>query len=430
MQAPNKKETIDNQKQQLYDHFLDLVENNSSSEVIDRFRMLFIQGSGYPDSNIIKVLEKIAFSKEVEEEFNFILNRCCHILINRWQPYTTKKDAILELIELFEEVEKKNLTRTYGSRSSRRISELLKEFTTSEQYLTLKRLAEVMNESPRAKSNSKSALAQPLRTLIPRYPYLYKHCLVSSDSSYEHQQAIKKMQQEKQQEYEVNLSQYVTHRIREIRLARQGRSPSTREQENIISNPTLLNDPELFFALRQYVGKVETGYTYKDLAKRFLAHTKNPQSYSAFKDSFYEYLSTSLETESRSTTRKFNNKLYKQLQRTLEHSQDKQLNDSLMMRTCSTILNFLVVESPQRPQHFLFLDLMGNLGPIVTVGMLLKIVLICSKIRPYLEQRFAILFNHYESSNREAVQWLVKALENMNLALSTNLGHVDLSFIR
>lgn len=430
MQVPNNRETIDNRKQQLYDHFLNLVETDSSSEVIDRFRKLFIQGWGYPDGEVLNTLEKIAGTKEIEQEFNFILNRCCHILINRWQPYCAKKDAIVELIKLFEEVEKRSVSRAYGSRGARRVSELVKDFTTSEQYLTLKRLAEVMNSSPAANSNSNTALAQPLRTLIPRYPYLYKHCLVSPDSSYDHQQAIKKIQQEKQGEYEVNLSQYVTHRVREIRLARKGTPLSTREKSTIITNPTLLNDPELFFALRQYVGKVETGHTYKDLAQRFLAHTKEPQSYLNFKDSFYEYLSTSLELDSRPASRKLHNKLYKQLQRTLEHSHEKQLNDSLMMRTCSTMLNFLVVDSPQRPQHFLFLDLLGNLGPIVTIGLLLKIVLVCSKVRPYLEQRFAILFNHYESDNRETVQWLVKALENMHLALSTNLGKVDLSFIR
>lgn len=430
MQVPNDRKTIDNLKQQLYDRLLDLVENDPSSEVIDKFRMLFIQGSGYPDGEVVNALEKIAGTKEIEKEFNFILNRCCHILINRWQPCGGKKDAIVELIKLFEEVENRRGSRAYGCRGSRRVSELVKDFTTSEQYLTLKRLAEVIDESPRANSNSDTALAQPLRTLIPRYPYLYKHCLVSSDSSYDHQQAIKQIQQEKQREYEVNLSQYVTHRIREIRLARQGRPTATRENSTIVTNPTLLKDPELFFALRQYVGKVETGRSYKDLAERFLVHTKQPQSYRNFKDSFYEYLSTSLELDCRNATRKFNNKLYKQLQRTLEHSHEKQLNDSLMMRTCSNTLNFLVVDSTQRPEHFLFLDLLGNLGPTVTIGLLLKIVLICSKIRPYLEQRFAILFNHYESKNREAVQWLVKALENMHLALSTNLGKVDLSFIR
>jgi len=430
MSVPKNQETINNQQQKLYDHFIDLLEIHPSSEVIERFRMLFIQGWGYPDSEVVNTLEKIAASKEIETEFNFILNRCCHILINRWQPYAAKKDAILALIHLFEEVENRSVTRAYGSRGGRRIAELVKDFTTSEQYLTLKRFAEVINSSPEANSNSKTALAQPLRTLIPRYPYLYKHCLASSDSGYEHQQAIKAIQQEKQREYEVNLSQYVTHRIREIRVARQGKPPLTRENASPITNPTLLKDPELFFALRQYVGKVETGYTYKDLAQRFLVHTQQPQSYRAFKDSFYEYLSTSLELENRTTTHKLNNKFYKHLQTTLEHSNDKQFNDSLMMRTCSTMLNFLVVDSPQRPQHFLFLDLLSNLGPIVTIGMLLKIVLICHQIRPYLEQRFAILFNHYESDNREAVQWLVKALENMHLALSTNLGKVDLSFIR
>lgn len=430
MQVPKNRDTRENPKQQLYDHFLDLVEKNSPEEVIDRFRMLFIQGWGYPDAEIVKALEKIVASKEVEQEFNFIINRCCHILINRWQPYIAKKDAIFELIQLFEEVENRSVTRAFGSKGSRRVLELVKDFTNSEQYLTLKRLAEVMNQSPGASSNSKTALAEPLRTLIPRYPYLYKHCLVSPDSSYDHQQAIKKIQQERQQEYEVNLSQYVSHRIREIRLARQGKQPSTREKSTIITNPTLLRDPELFFALRQYVGKVETGYSYKDLAKHFLVHTKEPQSYRAFKDSLYEYLSTSLEVDSRTITRKLNNKFYKELQRTLEHSHDKQLNDSLIMRTCSNMLNFLIVESPQRPQHFLFIDLLGNLGPTVTIGLLLKIVLICNRIRPYLEQRFAILFNHYESNNREAVQWLVRALENMLLALTTNLGKVDLSFIR
>jgi hypothetical protein len=46
-----------------------------------------------------------------------------------------------------------------------------------------------------------------------------------------------------------------------------------------------------------------------------------------------------------------------------------------------------------------------------------------------LEKRFSILFNHYESSQRDAVQWLVHAMENLNVALSTNFSTIDLSFI-
>jgi len=56
-------------------------------------------------------------------------------------------------------------------------------------------------------------------------------------------------------------------------------------------------------------------------------------------------------------------------------------------------------------------------------------VLICGKVKPYLEKRLAILFGHYEFSTREGVVWLVKALENVNLALTTNFGKVDVSFL-
>ena len=94
------------------------------------------------------------------------------------------------------------------------------------------------------------------------------------------------------------------------------------------------------------------------------------------------------------------------------------------------MLDFLVVESIQKPQHFLFLNLMSNIGPIATISILLKIVLVCYRVKPYLEKRFAILFNHYEKDMRESVAWLVKALENLQVALSTNFGRIDLSFIR
>jgi len=77
-----------------------------------------------------------------------------------------------------------------------------------------------------------------------------------------------------------------------------------------------------------------------------------------------------------------------------------------------------------------FIDLISNLGPTQTTGLLLKIVLICHKVKAYLEKRLAILFAHYEFSTRTGVMWLVKALENVNLALSTNFGKVDVSFLR
>ncbi|MEG3836474.1 MULTISPECIES: hypothetical protein [unclassified Microcoleus] len=415
------------EEQLLYKHWLELVQREQPAELISRFRTLFIQGTGYPDRSIAEALEKIAASKHAEQEFKYILNRCCHILINRWQTYPSKQAAIPELIALFEEAPK-ILFGYHRSRGRGSIPQLVNQFTESEQYLTLQRLAKVITHN-NEDSSSKTPATLALGTLIPRYPYLYKHCLLSDDSSYEQQKIIKKIQAQKQQQFEINLSQYVAHQVRKAQTARRETSIVFKRSIQPIKNPTLLTDPELFFALKQFVGKVEGADTYRQLAGRFTANASTNQSYRSFKDDLYEYLISSV-TDDRYGKRLFNEKLYKQLQNTLPHSDDQKFNEFLMIRTCSQLLNFLVVESPVRPNHFVFIDLISNLGPTQTTGLLLKIVLICGKVKPYLEKRLAILFGHYECSTREGVVWLVKALENVNLALSTNFGKVDVSFLR
>ena len=415
------------QEQLLYNHWLELVQVEQPAELISRFRTLFIDGSGYPDRSVADALEKIAASEQTQQEFKYILNRCCHILINRWQTYPNKQAAIPELIAVFEEPPK-ILVGYSRSRGRAALPKLVNQFTESEQYLTLQRLAKVINHSNEDSSNSKTPATLALGTLIPRYPYLYKHCLLSDDSTYEQQKIIKKIQAQKQQQFEVHLSQYVAHQVRKAQTARRETSISFNRSIQNIQNPTLLSDPELFFALKQFVGKVEGADTYRELAGRFTANASTTGSYRSFKDDLYEYLISSL-SDDRYAKRQFNDKLYKQLQKTFPHNDTQKFNEFLMIRTCSQLLNFLVVESLARPNHFVFIDLISNLGPTQTTGLLLKIVLICGKVKPYLEKRLAILFGHYEFSTREGVVWLVKALENVNLALTTNFGKVDVSFL-
>ncbi|MBE9096909.1 hypothetical protein [Tychonema sp. LEGE 07203] len=415
-------------EQLLYNHWLELVQVEQPAELIDRFRTLFVRGTGYPDRTIADALEKIAASKHAQQEFKYILNRCCHIPINRWQTYPSKQAAIPELIAVFEEAPK--IVIGYSrSRSVRSIPQLVHQFTESEQYLALKRLAKVITHSNEDSSNTKTPATLALGNLIPRYPYLYKHCLLSDDSTYEQQKIIKKIQAQKQQQFEIDLSQYVAHQVRKAQTARRQTSLSFGRNIDPIKNPTLLSDPQLFFALKQFVGKVEGADTYRQLAGRFRANTTTNQSYGSFKDDLYEYLISSV-TDDRYGKCQFSEKLYKQLQNTLPHNDDRKLNEFLTIRTCSQLLNFLVVESPARPNHFVFIDLISNLGATQTTGLLLKIVLICGKVKPYLEKRLAILFGHYELSTREGVVWLIEALENLNLALSTNFGKVDVSFVQ
>jgi hypothetical protein len=122
--------------------------------------------------------------------------------------------------------------------------------------------------------------------------------------------------------------------------------------------------------------------------------------------------------------------LYKQIKNTLPENDSVKLNNHLLVGTCHQLFNFLVVENSQHPSHYVFYDLVYNLGPSRTMGLLLKLVLLSGKVKPELEKRFSILFNHYEGKPSDEIIWFVKSLENFNVALVVNFGKADLSLVK
>jgi hypothetical protein len=406
------------EEQQLYDHLLYCVQVESCSQLIERFRSLFLDGVRYEDPQVWLALEKVAMNKRAEQEFRYVLNRCCHILINRWQMQPQLQWAIPELITLFENPPDPARVQ---SRGARRLRQLVQLFAETEQYLTLQRLSRVM--SGEVDDNGNGAIA--VGTLIQRYPYLYEHCLLSEDSSYEHQQTVRQIQSRIQRRFELDLSQYVTYQVRRAQAIRTQSVETLDKITQPARNPTLLSERELAVALKQFIGKVQGSDTYRDVAQSFLTHSSQTNSYKAFKDDLYEYLTASIDPSY--GKRQFNDRLYAHLKNTLPQCETQKPTEFLQVRTCSQLLNFLVVESPQRPNHFIFVDLITNLGATLTTCLLLKIVLICRKVKPYLEKRFSILFNHYESATKDGVPWLIKSLENLNIAFSVHFGSADLS---
>lgn len=419
----NRPITLEEQK--LYDHLLFWIEQESPEEMLERFRTLFIDGIGYPDAEISEALKKAVMSDLAVEDFRYILNRCCHILINRWQARFQSQWAIPQLVELFETPPVVNKVSATHSRSVKRLHQLIKQFTQTEQYLTLSRLAQVLAEAAEAAANAGN---RPLGTLIRRYPYLYEHYLLNEDSTIEQQNTVRQIQSARQRQFEIDLSHYVTYQVRRSQLSTQTQSANSQRIIRPVTNPTLLSDRDLGQAIYQYVGKVDGSRTQKDIALNFLNHSGQSQSFASFKDDLYDYITASIDPEY--GKRKFNNQLYACLKNTLPDSSSQLLNDFLLVRTCNSLLSFLVADHPQRPNHFVFIDLITNLGPILTTVLLLKVVLLCRKVKPSLERRFSILFSHYEASNRDAVLWLIHALENLNVALTTNFGAVQLSFLR
>jgi hypothetical protein len=413
------------EEQRLYQHLLDLVQVETPSQMIARFRALLIDGVDYPEPEIINALDQITSSKIAEQEFKFILNRCCHILINRWHMQPQFYSAIPQLIATFESPPSRIGAHSFRQSAIRRLHKLVKLFVNSEQYITLRRLAQVMIQS-NFEINSNTG-NKPLLTLIRRYPYLYEHCLISEEPNYEQQQTIQYLKDEVQKKFEIDLSQYVTYQVRRSQILTTAPNTEVGRILRPVCNPTLLSDRELNAALMHFMGKVDSVGSYNDLAQKFLNHTRHTPTFKAFKDDLYEYLISSL--DSGYGKLQFNERLYTQLCNTAPDCDQQKLNEFLLVRTCTQLLNFLVVESPANPQHFTFVDLITNQGTTLTTGLLLKIVLICRKVKPYLEKRFAILFSHYESAATNCIQWLVKSLEKLNVALSIHFGKVDLSLL-
>jgi hypothetical protein len=421
--SPHQSYQVNNQEQYVYDHLLECINTCNPQQVLDRFKRLFINPQGYDNQRVLQALAVIIGSKESSYQFPLILNRCCHILINRWQLHPKTQIHVISLIELFELVPALT-SKAYIRSYSNRMTELVREFMGGDYYKQLKRLATIYGQPKKTQPNQKGEL---LGNLISRYPYLYDHCLLGADSSTEQQQNVYKIKSQLEKKFESKLSKYVTYQIRLAQAQRKAESFEARVIEPV-KNPTLLSERDLSKSLKHYVGTVENGYSYQELSRSFVTHTSNIRNYQIFKDDLYEYIIQSIEGKYGKNS--FNKRLYQKIQSIYPQYNHQQPDEFLKMRTYSQLFNYLVVESPQNPNHLVFMDLVSNIGATKTIGVMLKLVLVCSKVKPYLEKRFSILFNHYESFTRDGAAWLVRSLEKLNVAFSVNFGNLDMSFLR
>lgn len=405
-------------EQIVYEHFLHVVKTEKPTRVLERFRSLFIEGVTYTDARIWATIETLAFEKTAEQNFPLVINRCCYILVNHWQMQPSGHAPVAGLVEMLSNL---NDVRMTYSRVVRRLRQLLQVFLQSDDYIKLKRLNTVLNGSTTRKN---TIAEQPLGTLITRYPYLYAHTLVSEERTQENVQTIERVQRDLRSQQETNLSHYLTYQVRRSRIKAQlGRDAANNLPA--VDNPTLLSTKELGMAFGQFAGKAEGNASYQDLSRGFVSHLQMQPIVKTFKGDLYDYIVSGVDLSY--GKRSFNDRLYKTIYSISPDRDYQRLDEIALLRTCTHVLNHLVVESPSNPQHFVFMDMISNLGSVFTTGLLLKIVLICQKVKPLLESRLSILFNHYESSQCKGVPWLVKSLENWNVAGAIHFGKMDAS---
>ena len=393
----------------LYDHLMREARTVEPARVVEHFRQLFVDGVSYSNPRAVKALEWIVNAPFSRSEFKFILNRSYYIVINAWRESGRNRVFIPALIDT---VLASPVTPDSSVRN-RHLWQLTQHFIQSEQYQALQRLSSTIRSERRGKDVQTKPRNVPLETILHRYPYVYEHNLLTQDSTVEQRHTIHAIRQEAQAKYDLDLSRYLAYH----------RSSSYREVAVFPArNPTLLSDAHLNKALSQYVGRVDGRNTQRDLANCFLTYSKWTRSYSEFKGDLYDYLTLSM--GSWFSGQRFGSRLSDRLHSTLSQYDDKPPTNALFQETCKSLLNFLVVEGPQNPEHTNFIDMLGNLGATLTISVLLKIILLCEQAKPWLERRFAILFNHYGDHPQTDVKWLVESLETLNVAMSTNFSNL------
>ncbi|PSO49763.1 MAG: hypothetical protein BRC33_05650 [Cyanobacteria bacterium SW_9_44_58] len=418
---PIQLSSLNQKKEKIYNHLQSCVQQETAEKVIERYYCLFVKATGYEEPEIRDTLEAIAKGDKAETEFASFLSNCCYIAINHWLRQSADPENIIpEFVKIFEDIPAFARLQTSASR---RIRERVSDFNKSQHFLRMQRLRRLLTTTEETQKDK----SQPLAILLGRYPFLYQNCILTADNYPQTKQALKKFQKQQEYDFEVSLSRYITNQVRLARLAE--RYGSLAKAQNAIlpkPNPTLLKDAELIATLQHFISGVEGKSTYRDLAQRFLTHSRKADTFRTYKRDLYEYLIASIDDSY--SKQQFNQRLAYFIKNTLTEWDWEKPNEQLILRIANNLLKFLVIESQQKIDHYLYLDLVTNLGPTKTIGLLLKIVLISNKIYPYLTSRFAILYNHYENTPRHNVHWLFKSLENLNIALTIHYSSLDLSY--
>jgi hypothetical protein len=404
----------------IYFYFLNCVKTESPLEVITNFRRVFIEGRDYRDASVRAALEQIVLSKQAEKDFTIVLYQSCQIAIQHWYQQPDLQTTIVELVALFEQLPTSQVSI---ARLSSRCLQLSKNFLKTEQYFKLKRLVRVIVFTH---NNEDISL---MENLLVRYPYLYKHCLLDEDCNLDYQKLIRKLRSHNQRRFEVTFVRYLIYQMRLIQIARARQlSSGAGKLLRRVENPTLLNGDEVKAALRQFAPKNYHNSATQNLSLDVLAKHKQLPTFKLFKDDLYKYLISLVDPDY--GKRHFNKLIFDKLQKISPESNSQKLSEFLVLRTYTQLFNFLIVESRQNLNHQVLTDAIANLGTTQTCNFLLRLLLLYPKIKPHLESRLAILFEHYEFCDRQQATWLIKLLENFNIAIGLHFGSIDLSALK
>ncbi|NJL23487.1 MAG: hypothetical protein HC895_26000, partial [Leptolyngbyaceae cyanobacterium SM1_3_5] len=340
----------------LFNHLQLVRKAESYPQLIDRYRRLFIHGSGYQIYEIQQAVYRLANCRGAERRFSAILNRCCYILINYWSYLPNGGAAIEKLVALFQETPRSNEAAVV-----QRLHKLVEQFVQSSQHQVLQRRVSAVRELHDTKQNRKT---RPLRELISRFPPLYPHYLLEFDSSEGGRDAVQQQQQQREQEIEDLLWRYGLRKL----------SGHRHRSQSLPENPTLLDTGEIDRALRHFSYEGVGSVSYRESARQLVLRSRHLPNHRAFKAQLHQELSGFATQAFRMhnphsrpdydfSKHDFGRWLHQQLEAALPQHDHQLPSVSLRVQTCTHLLDVLLEPPRDRIDgHVKLLDLTANLG--------------------------------------------------------------------
>ncbi|MGB7521379.1 MAG: hypothetical protein WA896_17255 [Spirulinaceae cyanobacterium] len=367
------KPKIDLAQAYIYSFFLTLVNEKEPAKVLKEFQLLFFDYYATEEnSEAVSALAEILFAND-EEAFLNTIKRCCYILINNWER-DREKEAIQKFVQAFLN---EDFDQEPTNQVTSRLDAWLKHFVESKYFAEIN-ILKTSQAEPKTEHWSK------------RYnSYLLVNQYLNTNNSAEQREAAKLLSQELRNKFKFDLAMYTA------------RSEASHTTEDNAENPTNLGKEAL-----QLIKKVLAKQKHFDYDK--LANIFNKQipglRYRSFKTYLANYLLYTLEGEK--TTKAIRNQLNKKLDFLYEEYDDCFLDDSLILRSCNRVIDYLTLESENSPGE-IFILLMSQEDRLSLVIIMLKLILFCPYSRTHLETRVGELIEYYNDFPEADCKWLV-----------------------
>lgn len=377
----------------IYQYFLTLVKIGTPDQGLDAFEQLFFHAKCADKPEVEDALENILSLEQGEPQFRGLIKRCCYILINNYLINRQQK-FIKKLIQKIDDYPVQE--QTFLSDQKCLLSIWVTNFIESEDYAELLQCTSLGSKNWSSRYQS----------------YLLVNQYTNPRSSREQKEAARHLAQQLKDQYKFNLALYIA------------RSESPVGRERTPPNPTQLGD-EVVKLIKQTIS-TQRVFNYANQANLFLNNTRD-FSYQSFKHCLPQYLMYNIGQQYPANIIK--EKLEEKLDSLYPNHDEHLVTKSLIIRTCNRLIEFLLIEQGKKP-GFLFNLMLRQGHQLSLVILLLKLILISSSCRTYLDICIANLIQFYQEHEEERCQGFIHFIEVFNLVFTLFTENVQYFLVK